>query len=263
VNRDGPQAMAELLYLDTLTAGWPGQEPVLHDISLTLHRGERVGLVGPNGAGKSSLFLSIAGVLAPIGGVVRLNGRQVRSGQFLPDVALVFQQAEDQLFCPTLAEDVAFGARNMGLAGPALEQRVAQALAACDLTALADRPVHQLSGGEKRRACIAGALVMRPALMLLDEPSAALDLRNRRKLIAVLRQTDQALVIASHDLELVLELCPRVIVMDAGRIRADGPARDVLGDARLMAAHGQEVPHSLTPHEDDAQMHRTKTGRVC
>ncbi|MDD7971152.1 energy-coupling factor ABC transporter ATP-binding protein [Roseinatronobacter alkalisoli] len=252
--------MTELLHLDALSVGWPGQAPVLADISLMLHHGERVALVGPNGAGKSSLFLSIAGVLAPLGGQVRLMGRQMQTGQFLPDVALVFQQAEDQLFCPTLAEDVAFGARNMGLAGAALDLRVAQALAACHLTGLATRPVHQLSGGEKRRACIAGALVMQPALMLLDEPSAGLDLRNRRNLMTLLRQTGQALLIASHDLELVLELCPRVILIDQGRICADGPAREVLGDAGLMAAHGQEVPHSLTPHERAPHMHWPQAG---
>ncbi|MGP9792088.1 energy-coupling factor ABC transporter ATP-binding protein [Roseinatronobacter sp. NSM] len=250
--------MTEVLHLDRVCVGWPDHAPVLRDISLTLQHGERVGLVGPNGAGKSSLFLSIAGVLSPHAGTIRLNGQALRTGQFLPDVALVFQQAEDQLFCPTLAEDVAFGARNMGLAGAELDARVAQALAACGLSALADRPVHQLSGGEKRRACIAGALVMRPALMLLDEPSAALDLRNRRNLIALLGRTDQALVVASHDLELVLELCPRVIVIDQGRICADGPARQVLGNAGLMAAHGQEVPHSLTPHAPAAHVHAPK-----
>jgi cobalt/nickel transport system ATP-binding protein len=247
--------MTPLVAADGLAVGWPGQPPVLANIALSIAAQERVALVGPNGAGKSSLFLTLAGVLEPRAGSVRIAGAPVVPGAFLPDVAMVFQQAEDQLFCPTLAEDVAYGARNAGLTGDALEARVAEALAACGLTGLGARPVHHLSGGEKRRACIAGALAMRPRLMLLDEPSAALDMRSRRALIDLLSRTEQALLLASHDLELVLELCPRVILIDGGRIRADGPARTVLGDAALMAAHGQEVPHSLTAHGPAAHSH--------
>ncbi|MFN3616275.1 MAG: energy-coupling factor ABC transporter ATP-binding protein, partial [Rubrimonas sp.] len=197
--------------------------------------------------GKSSLLLTVAGAAAPLRGAVLLDGAPRRAGVFQPDVGLVFQQAEDQLFCPTLAEDVAFGPRNRGLAGAALEARVAEALAACGLTALADRPIHRLSGGEKRRACIAGVLAMRPRLMLLDEPSAALDLRSRRRLIALLAGLDAAQIIATHDLDLALELCPRAVLIDAGAVRADGPAVEVLGDAALMRAHGQEPPAALRP----------------
>ena len=245
-----------LLELTGVTVGWPGQAAILSDLNFSLDRGARVGVVGPNGSGKTSLFHTIAGILAPHDGTVRLSGQPVRPGQFLPDVALVFQQADDQLFCPTLIEDVAFGARNLGLPANQVERRVAAALRDCGLTGLEDRPVYQLSGGEKRRACIAGALVMQPSLMLLDEPSAALDLRSRRRLITLLAGMDQALLIASHDLELLLELCARVIVLDGGRICAEGSARDVLGNAALMAAHGQEVPHSLTPHGTVRHDHR-------
>ena len=229
-----------------LSVGWPGRPPLLSALDLDLAPGERVGLVGPNGAGKSSLFLTIAGVLPSAAGRVEIDGRAVRPGVFDASVGLVFQRAEDQLFCPTLAEDVAFGPRNLGLTGPALDARVAEALAACGLSAQADRPVHQLSGGEQRRACIAGVLAMRPGLMMLDEPSAGLDLRSRRRLIGLLAGMAQTLILASHDLEMVLELCPRVILIDAGRLCADGPARRILGDAALMAAHGQEVPASLS-----------------
>ncbi|MCC5992952.1 MAG: ABC transporter ATP-binding protein [Rhodobacteraceae bacterium] len=244
-----------VLALHKLSVGHPGHPPVLSGLSMQMRAGEHVGLVGPNGAGKTSLFHTIAAVLPAQAGSAEVRGRAVRAGHFDTDIALVFQQAEDQLFCPTLFEDVAFGPRNMGLPEPEVQARVAQALAACGLTGLEDRPVHHLSGGEKRRACIAGALVMQPALMLLDEPSAALDLRNRRRLIALLAGMDQALLIASHDLELVLELCPRVVLIDEGRICADGPARAVLGDTALMAAHGQEVPHSLTPHDGTGHRH--------
>lgn len=252
---------APLLEARALSVGWPGQTPVLRGLDLALAPGERVALVGPNGAGKSSLFLTLAGVLAPVSGQVTLAGAPVVPGAFLPDVAMVFQQAEDQLFCPTLAEDVDYGARNTGLSGAALDARVAEALAACNLTGLGARPVHQLSGGEKRRACIAGALAMRPRLMLLDEPSAALDMRSRRGLIDLLAQTGQALLLASHDLEMVLELCPRVVLIDGGAICADGPAATVLGDAALMAAHGQEVPHSLTAHAGDSHSHTRRAAR--
>lgn len=244
-----------LLQLEGLAVGWPGHAPVLAGLTMGLGVGERVGLIGPNGAGKSTLFHTIAAVLPAQAGEVRIMGRPVSAGRFSTDIALVFQQAEDQLFCPTLVEDVAFGPRNQGLPESEVQARVAQALAACGLTGLEDRPVHHLSGGEKRRACIAGALVMHPALMLLDEPSAALDLRQRRRLIALLAGMEQAMLIASHDLEMVLELCPRVVLIDEGRICADGPARDILGNAALMAAHGQEVPHSLTPHHEAGHAH--------
>lgn len=237
--------MTALLVVRDLAVGHVGTAPTAQGLTFALQAGERVGLVGPNGAGKSSLLLTLAGVLPPLAGDIQINGQPLRTGKFRPDLALIFQQAEDQLFCPTLAEDVAFGPRNMGLSARDVAARVDQALAACALTHLAQRPVHHLSGGEKRRASIAGALAMDPKLMLLDEPSTALDMRNRRSLITLLHTCPQAMLIASHDLELVLDLCPRVLVLDDGRVCADGPARAILGDAALMAAHGQEVPFSL------------------
>lgn len=252
--------MSAALQVAGLDAGWPGDAPVLRGLALEVAAGARVGIVGPNGAGKSTLFLTLAGVLPPLGGTVHVAGQPIRPGAFNPAVALVFQQAEDQLFCPTVAEDVAFGARSLGLTGAALEARTADALAACDLTALADRPVHRLSGGEKRRACLAGALAMEPVLMLLDEPTGGLDLRSRRRLIALLAGLAPALLIASHDLEMLLELCPRVILLDNGGIVADGPAATILGDAALMAAHGQEVPHSLTAHDPPQHRHPRPAG---
>ena len=219
--------------------------PVAQGLEFSINAGERVGLVGPNGAGKSSLLLTLAGVLPPLSGQVLIDGTPLRTGTFRPELALLFQQPEDQLFCPTLAEDVAFGPRNMGLPEPEIAARVDNALSRCALTDLAQRPVHHLSGGEKRRASIAGALAMQPKVMLLDEPSTALDMRNRRNLITLLQSLPQAMLIASHDLELVLETCARVLVLDDGHICADGPARDILGDTALMTAHGQEVPFSL------------------
>ncbi len=246
---------APLLETRALGLTRPGGIRALTDVSLAIAPGERIGLVGPNGAGKTTLMMCLTGVLRPGSGSLHIDGAPLSAGDIAPGVGFLFQQAEDQLFSPTVAEDVAFGARNIGLRGDALDHAVTRALARVGITALADRPVHHLSGGEKRLACLAGVLVMAPRLLLLDEPSAALDLRNRRRLIELLRGMDEAMLIASHDLELVLELCPRVIVIDVGTIVADGPARTVLGDAALMARHGQEVPHSLTHHDHRAHRH--------
>lgn len=231
---------------------------VLGGIDLEIGFGERVALVGPNGAGKTSLLRCLAGALAPQSGRIEFEGAPVQAGRFTPGLALLFQQAEDQLFCPTVAEDVAFGARNMGLRDAALEAAVARALAAMEIAHLAGRMVHQLSGGEKRLASLAGALIMTPRVLLLDEPSAGLDLRHRRRLIGHLSALDQAMILASHDLEMVLELCPRVVLIDGGRIVADGAAPAILGDPALMAAHGQETPHSLTPHRGMDHHHRRR-----
>ncbi len=239
---------AALLEAHDLFVRRPSGLDVLCGVTLRVEAGERVGLVGPNGAGKTTLLLALTGVLEATRGTVRLDGQEIAPGGFAPGLGFVFQQSEDQLFSPTVAEDVAFGARNIGLSGLPLDRAVALALERVGIRGLAARPVHHLSGGEKRLACLAGVLVMAPRLLLLDEPSAALDLRHRRQLIELLRGMDQAMLIASHDLELVLELCPRVVLIDQGRIMADGPARAILGDGTLMARHGQEVPHSLTPH---------------
>ena len=226
---------------------------MLAGIDLDLQPGERASLVGPNGAGKTSLLRLLAGAMAPSAGTIRFAGAPLAPGRFTPGIALVFQEALDQLFCPTVAADVAFGARALGLGGAALDSAVAAALERVGIGHLAERMVHQLSGGEQRLACLAGALVMAPRLLLLDEPSASLDLRNRRRLIGHLASLDQAMLIATHDLELVLELCPRVILIDEGRIHADGPAATVLGDAQLMATHGQEVPASLGARSTDKE----------
>ncbi|MGY6549957.1 MAG: energy-coupling factor ABC transporter ATP-binding protein [Roseinatronobacter sp.] len=256
----GP-VFVNVLEVAELSVGWSRATPVLQDLSFAVRAGAKVGLVGPNGAGKTTLFHTIAGVMPSVSGTLRVQGRMVIPGKFRPEIALVFQQAEDQLFCPTLIEDICFGPRNLGLAEQEITTRVRHALALCGLIGLEERPVHHLSGGEKRRASIAGALVMQPDLLLLDEPSGALDLRERRRLIALLAGMEQAMLIASHDLELVLELCPRVILIDAGGIRADGPAREVLGDAALMDAHGQEVPPSLTPHRSLGHVHAAGKSR--
>ncbi|HSL16850.1 MAG TPA: ABC transporter ATP-binding protein [Methylomirabilota bacterium] len=221
---------------------------VLRGVSFDVAEGERVGVVGPNGAGKTTLFLALSGVVTPAAGTIRIDGEAVRPGRFRQDVGLVFQNPDHQLFCPTVEEDVAFGPRNLSLAPDMVSARVAAALAETGVTELSDRAPHHLSGGEKRMCSIATVLALEPRLMIYDEPSASLDIRSRRRLIQFLLASPATALVASHDLELVLEVCPRTIVVDDGRIVADGPSREIMDDVALMERHGLERPHSLVPH---------------
>lgn len=231
-----------------LRFSYPDRAQVLNGVSCEIGPGERVGLIGPNGAGKTTLFLVVCGMLKPVGGEVSVLGKPVVHGRFNPEAGLVFQNPDDQLFCPSVWEDVAFGPQNMGLAKEEVERRVEEALSTVGAGKVAERPVHHLSEGEKRMVSIAGALAMRPKLVMYDEPSANLDIRSRRRLIGLLQASTETIVVASHDLELVLEVCDRVILMDEGRIVAEGKGRDIMGNEPLMEAHGQEKPHSLIPH---------------
>ena len=221
---------------------------VLQNINLEVMPGERVGLIGPNGSGKTTFFLTVCGVLKPSAGEMLVLGMPVVNGDFRPDVGLVFQNPDDQLFCPSVRDDVAFGPRNMGLSKDEVEARVMEALSIVGGMKLADRPSHHLSEGEKRMVSIAGVLSMRPELVVYDEPSANLDIRSRRRLIRLLQASQETILVASHDLELILEVCSRIVLIDGGRIVADGNPREIMSDDRLMEAHGQEKPHSLVPH---------------
>ncbi|MBK8988755.1 MAG: ABC transporter ATP-binding protein [Chloroflexi bacterium] len=236
------------LHARDLSFAYSAERVVLHGLNLTIAPGERVGVIGPNGAGKTTLFHLFCGVLAPSGGVVELFGEQVRNGRFHPQVGLLFQNPDDQLFSPSVWDDVAFGPQNLGLSPADVQARVASALALTGTTDLAQRPPHHLSGGEKRMVSIAGVLAMQPRLVIYDEPSANLDIRARRRLIRFLQNTSETMLISAHDLELILEVCDRVLLLDEGCIIADGPPRQVMDDVTLMEAHGLERPHSLTPH---------------
>jgi cobalt/nickel transport system ATP-binding protein len=232
-----------------LSFSYPDTPNVLNNIAIEVTAGERVGLIGPNGAGKTTLFLAICGVLKPNEGEISLLGQPVAFGKFNPRAALVFQNPDDQLFCPTVREDVAFGPQNMGLPKEEVAARVKEALATVGASRFADRPVHHLSEGEKRIVSIASVLAMHPELVMYDEPSANLDIRSRRRLIRLLQSSGETILVASHDLELILEVCERVILIDEGKIVADGDPRQIMGDEKLMEAHGQEKPHSLVPHQ--------------
>ena len=223
----------------------------LRDVGFTVAPGERVGLIGPNGAGKSTLLLHLNGLLperpaaAP---AVRVFGAPVAPPHLeavRAQVGLLFQDPDDQLFCPTVWEDVTFGPRQLGLEGAPLAERARRALAQVGLAGFEDRLPHHLSRGEKRRVCLAGLLACDARLLALDEPTTDLDPRGRRELKAILRGLPVAQVIATHDLELVVELCPRVLVLDGGRLVAQGPTVELLSDERLMLEHGLERPHVL------------------
>ena len=240
-----------LLAARGLGYAWPDGTPALQGVDLRLAPGERVGLVGPNGAGKSTLLLCLAGVLTPEQGELSLAGQPVARAQ-LPElhrrVGLVFQHPDDMLFTTRVRDDVAFGPRQARLPAAEVEARVEEALAATGAARLAERVPQHLSAGEKRAVALAAVLALRPEVLLLDEPTSDLDPRGRRGLLALLGDLSRALLVASHDLEFVLALCTRVVVLDQGAVVADGPARAVLGDEALMLRHGLERPHSLQPH---------------
>ena len=224
------------------------ETPVLRGIDLSIAPGEHIGVIGPNGVGKTTLFHSITGILAPTGGSVQLYGKPVDPGHFHPEVGLVFQYPDDQLFSPTVWDDVSFGPLNMGLAVAEAEATTQAALEETGMIKFKDRAPHHLSGGQKRMVAIAGVRAMRPKIVLYDEPSANLDIRSRRQLINFIKNSEETVLVSSHDLELILEISQRVILIDKGEIIADGEPAVVMGDDVLMEAHGLERPHSLRPH---------------
>jgi cobalt/nickel transport system ATP-binding protein len=223
----------------------------LRGVGFSVAEGESVGLIGPNGAGKSTLLLHLNGLLPEAWrgeGSVRVGGVQVGPDtlhEVRRKVGLLFQDPNDQLFCPTVFEDVAFGPQQLGLPEAAVRERVARALAEAGIPGFEARAPHHLSVGEKRRVCLAGVLACDPSILVLDEPSSSLDPRGRRELKELLRQIAITKLIATHDLELVVELCSRVIVLDEGAVVAQGPTVEVLADEDLMLRHNLERPHIL------------------
>jgi cobalt/nickel transport system ATP-binding protein len=232
-----------------LNYSYPDGTKALEGIDLDVRPGERVGIVGPSGAGKSTLLLHLNGVLAG-SGIVRIMGQPVDGGdlrQIRRQVGLVFQDPNDQLFCPTVFEDVAFGPLNLAMPHEQITPRVEKALRDVGLEqSIRYRSSHHLSLGERKRVAMAAVLVMEPAVLALDEPTSNLDPRNRRHLIELVSSLPASLVIATHDLEFVMAVCQRAVLMDRGRIWADGETRKILGDPALMDQHGLEVPLTLT-----------------
>jgi energy-coupling factor transporter ATP-binding protein EcfA2 len=245
-----------VLEVDGLSYRYPNGCLALQDVRFTVGPGEIVGLVGPSGAGKSTLLLHLNGLLPQrpsgraldVDQAIRVGGLPV-TREHLAEVrrlvGFLFQDPDDQLFCPTVREDIAFGPLNLGLPSADVEARIASGLAAVQLEGYEHRSTLQLSTGERKRVCLAGVLACHPLLLALDEPFSNLDPRARRTLVDVLGKFAGSQIIATHELDVVVELCTRVIVLDEGRIRADGPPATVLSDSALMERHGLEVPLRL------------------
>ena len=243
--------MSNVIEITNLQYRYHDGTVALAGVNLRVAAGECVGLLGPNGSGKSTLLLHLNGILPEKpdgGGAVKIMGEIVGKQnleKIRRQVGLVFQDPDDQLFCPLAAEDVAFGPQQLGLSEAEIAGRVRSALAQVGLAGFGRRATHHLSHGEKRRLCLAGVLACDPEILALDEPTSDLDPRGRREFKALLRQIPATKLMATHDLELVVEMCSRVVVLDRGAVVADGPTRELLNNEELMLAHGLERPHML------------------
>lgn len=247
--------------IDNLRFAYPDGKPALQGVSFAIAENECVGLIGPNGAGKSTLLLHLNGLLPEEpakNSAVRIFGRPAIEAN-LPgirrEVGLLFQDPDDQLFCPTVYEDVAFGPEQLGLSGTEIDECVRRSLATVGLAGFERRAPHHLSGGEKRRVCLAGVLACESRILVLDEPTSGLDPRGQREFKQLLRTIPATKILATHDLELVAELCSRAIVIDEGQIVADGPAIALLNDEPLMLRHGLERPHILMHRDPHGHHH--------
>lgn len=233
-----------LLIVQNLSFSYPDGQAALQNVSLAIQHGEKVALVGPNGAGKSTLMLHLNGILSG-DGQVRIAGLEVNKSN-LPliraKVGLVFQNPDDQLFSPTVYEDVAFGPLHMGLPEEDVHRRVNRALGLVGMQEYGDRLSHHLSSGEKKRVSIATVLSMEPDILVFDEPTAGLDPRARRSLIRLLKELPYTTLVSTHDMHLVYEAFLRVVIIDKGRVVADGPAEAILNDFDLLESHGLESP---------------------
>ena len=247
--------MSHAIELRRLSFHFEDGTPAFRDVSFHVAEGECVGLIGPNGAGKSTLLLHLIGILPEPGrghgeGEVLLFGARLDPGTLKAarrNVGLLFQDPDDQLFCPTVGEDVAFGPQQMELGEGAVRRRVEDSLAQVGLAGFEPRLPHRLSGGEKKRVGLAGLLACEPRVLVFDEPTSGLDPRARRQLIGVVQGLRATRLLATHDLALVAETCSRTIVLDSGCVVADGPTRELLRDDALMHAHGLERPRLDLP----------------
>ena len=239
-----------VLEVRDLAFAYPDGHGALCGVDLTVGAGERVAILGPNGAGKTTLVLALNGINRATRGIVTVGGMVVERDN-LPEirrrVGIVFQDPDDQLFMPTVREDVAFGPANLGLRGPALAARTMEALDAVGMVHVADRSPHHLSFGERRRVALATVLAMRPDVLVLDEPSSNLDPLARRELAEIVLGLAVTTLLVTHDLPYALQLCERAVVLNGGRVVVDGATRDVLADRDTMAANRLELPYGFDP----------------
>jgi cobalt/nickel transport system ATP-binding protein len=236
------------LEIKDLAFAYPDGNQALFGVNLTVNQGERVALLGPNGAGKTTLVMHINGIHPAAHGEVRVAGELVDASNkanlrsIRSKVGIVFQDPDDQLFMPTVGEDVAFGPYNMGVRGSELEKVVVDALELVGMVEFKDRPPHHLSFGQRRRVAVATVLAMKPEILVLDEPSSNLDPASRRELADILRSLAITTVMVTHDLPYALELCERSVILSGGIIVADKKTREILGDKNLLQAHRLELP---------------------
>jgi cobalt/nickel transport system ATP-binding protein len=242
------------LELRQLSFRYPSGRTALDDVSCSIGTGERVAVVGPSGAGKSTLLMHLNGLLPSPSlltdevAQVFVNSAAVtkpRLREVRQTIGFLFQDPDDQLFCPTVREDIAFGPLNLGLSPDEVINRVDRSLVAVGLPEHGHRNPSQLSTGERKRVCLAGVLACQPSILVLDEPTSNLDPRARRQLLGILHDFPGTQIIATHDLEFVLDHCQRVLVLDGGKLHADGPVETVLSNPILMDRHGLEVPWRL------------------
>lgn len=239
----------EILRIKNLSFSYEKGVEVLTDINLTAHEGESIGIIGANGIGKSTLMKLLVGLYLNYQGELEVAGHAVNKknlNHIREHIGYVFQDSDSQLFLSTVEDDVAFGPQNYGLSDEEVKRRVEEALEKVHITHLRNKHNYTLSGGEKKLASIATILSMEPDIIIMDEPSIALDPRNRRNLIGILNEIKSLKIITSHDLDFVMDTCERVILIDDGRIIADAPADTVLRDKELLEGHGLELPLSLS-----------------
>ncbi len=240
--------MRKVIKIKDLEYIYPDGIKAIEGINLDIFKGESIGLIGPNGAGKSTLLLHLNGILREGPGSIEILGMKVKKKtltKIRQKVAIVFQEPDDQLFMPTVFDDVAFGPMNTGYSEEKVRRKVKEALREVGMAGYEKRCSHHLSLGEKKRISLATVLSMQPEIMILDEPTSNLDPRARRHLIELLNNLNLTKIVAGHDLELILEICQRVILLDEGKIVTNGETREVLSNKSLMESHGLEVPLSL------------------
>ncbi|WP_067817863.1 energy-coupling factor ABC transporter ATP-binding protein [Actinomadura kijaniata] len=244
---------APSLEVRDLAYAYPDGTQALFGVDLTIGRGERVALLGPNGAGKTTLVLHLNGILAGGLGTVSVGGLRIDPGdrkglrEIRRRVGIVFQDPDDQLFMPTVREDVAFGPANLGVRGAELDRRVTGALERVGMLDVADRPPQHLSFGQRRRVAVATVLAMEPEILVLDEPSSNLDPAGRRELAEILLSLDVTVLMVTHDLPYAAELCPRSVILSGGVIAADAPTLELLADGDLLREHRLELPFGFDP----------------
>jgi cobalt/nickel transport system ATP-binding protein len=236
------------LEISGLAYAYPDGNQALYGVNLSINQGERVALLGPNGAGKTTLILHLNGIIPTMQGQVRVAGELVdsKSAESIKSirhkVGIVFQDPDDQLFMPTVGQDVAFGPYNAGLRGPELEKAVKEALELVGMSEFIDRPPHHLSFGQRRRVAVATVLAMKPEILVLDEPSSNLDPAARRELAEIITSLDVTLLMVTHDLPFAYELCQRAVILSAGVVAADDEISSVLANKQLLNAHRLELP---------------------